>query len=128
LKINRIYHHYSKCEEYKSAMWQTSLGIDQELKIQQCFNFMSDTDVFEANMMLVIAEWPLSCEASLTNRSINQVAWLGQAAAAIGIDCPEDITKKAWALLDTKKQELANSAAKRQIKKWKESHLDKNYA
>lgn len=128
MKIKRIYHHYSKCEEYKSVMWQASIGIDQELKIKQCINFMSDTDVFEAHMMLVVANWPISCEANFTNGSINQVAWLGQAAAALGIECPEDITKKAWGLLETGKQNLANEAAKRQIKKWKDSYLEKIYA
>jgi hypothetical protein len=104
------------------------MGIDQELKIQQCVNFMSDTDVFEAHMMLVISEWPMSCEANFTNGSINQVAWLGQAAAAIGIDSPEDITKKAWGMLSSEKQDLANIAARRQIKKWKDAHLEKIYA
>jgi hypothetical protein len=89
---------------------------------------MSDTDVFEANMMLVVSEWPLSCEANFTNGSINQVAWLGQAAAAIGIECPEDITKLAWGKLEKEKQDLANSAAKRQIKKWKDDYLEKKYA
>lgn len=109
-------------------MWQTSLGIDQEAKINQCVRFMSDTDVFECFMMTVISDWPLSCEVSFTNPQINQVAWLGQAAAAIGIACPEDITKKAWGLLAEEKQIKANEAAKRNIKKWKDAYLEKEYA
>lgn len=109
-------------------MWQTSLGIDREAKINQCVKFMSDTDVFECFMMTVISDWPLSCEASLTNPQINQIAWLGQAAAAIGIECPEDITKKAWGLLAEEKQIKANEAAKRNIKKWKDDYLEREYA
>lgn len=109
-------------------MWQTSLGIDQEEKINQCIKFMSDTDVFESFMIAVIREWPLSCEVSLSNPQINQVAWLGQAAAAIGIECPEDITKKAWSFLSEEKQIKANEAARRNIKKWKDEYLEKKYA
>lgn len=128
MRIKRIYHHFSKCEEFKSIMWQTSLGIDKQEKIQQCVRFMSDTDLFSAAMKLVVNEWPTSCEANLTNAGINQVAWLGQAAAAIAIECPEDITKESWGLLDNEKQVLANNAAKMHIKKWKDAHLEKLYA
>lgn len=128
MRIKRIYHHFSKCEEFKSVMWKSSLGFDKKEKAKQCAEFMADTDLFSAAMMLVIAEWPLSCEASFTNTGINQVAWLGQAAAAIAIECPEDITKEAWGLLSYDKQELANDAAKIHIKKWKLAHLENFYA
>lgn len=109
-------------------MWKTSLCIDKKEKINQCLKFMSNTDVFESFMISVINEWPVSCEANFTNSGINQVAWLGQAACAIGIECPEDIVRDAWAILDKSLADLANSAAKRQIKKWKDSYLEKNYA
>lgn len=109
-------------------MWQSSLGIDKTEKINQCALFMSDTDLFSAAMKLVIVEWPKSCEANFTNSGINQVAWLGQAAAAIAIECPEDITKDAWGRLEEEKQMLANNAAKSHIKKWKDDYLEKIYA
>lgn len=128
MRIKRIYHHFSKCEEFKSIMWQSSLGIDKEEKISQCVKFMSDCDVFESFMIAVINEWPISCEANLTNSGINQVAWLGQAAAAIGIECPEDITKEAWGKLTQEQMDSANNAAKRQIKKWKDNYMEKIYA
>lgn len=127
MRIKRIYHHFSKCEEFKSIMWQSSLGIDKEEKINQCTCFMSDTDLFSAAMKLVIIEWPKSCEANFTNSGINQVAWLGQAAAAIAIECPEDVTKDAWGRLEDEKKMLANNAAKSHIKKWKDDYLEKNY-
>jgi len=128
MRIKRIYHHFSKCEEFKSIMWQSSLGIDKTEKINQCVSFMSDTDLFSAAMKLVVVEWPKSCEANFTNSGINQVAWLGQAAAAIAMDCPEDITKEAWGKLEEAKQALANNAAKSHIKKWKDDYLEKAYA
>lgn len=128
MRIKRIYHHFSKCEEFKSIMWQSSLGIDKTEKINQCALFMSDTDLFSAAMKLAIVEWPKSCEANFTNSGINQVAWLGQAAAAIAIECPEDITKDAWGRLEEEKQMLANNAAKSHIKKWKDDYLEKFYA
>lgn len=128
MRIKRVYHHFSKCEEFKSIMWQSSLGIDKDEKINQCVQFMSNTDVFESFMIAVINEWPVSCEANFTNSGINQIAWLGQAAAAIGIGCPEDITKEAWGRLSDLQMEKANEAAKIQIKKWKDKYLEKNYA
>jgi hypothetical protein len=109
-------------------MWQTSLGIDKKEKISQCVAFMSDTDLFEACMMRVVTEWPISCEANLTNSGVNQVAWLGQAAAAIGIECPEDITKESWGYLPDSIKDKANAAAKKHIKQWKENYLEKIHA
>lgn len=128
MKIKRIYHHFSKCEEFKSIMWQSSLGIDKTEKLNKCQIFMSDTDLFSASMKLVLIEWPISCEANFTNSGINQTAWLGQAAAALAIECPEDITKEAWGMLDSEKQLLANNAAKLHIKKWKDDYLEMLYA
>lgn len=109
-------------------MWQSSLGIDKAEKLDQCVIFMSDTDLFSAAMQLVVSEWPKSCEANFTNSGINQIAWLGQAAAALAIECPEDITKEAWGKLEEEKQTLANNAAKFHIKKWKDEYLEKEYA
>lgn len=53
MRIKRIYHHFSKCEEFKSVMWQSSLGFDKKEKAKQCAEFMSDTDLFSAAMMLL---------------------------------------------------------------------------
>jgi len=128
MRIKRIYHHFSKCEEYNGAMWKSSLGMDKTAMTEKAILFMSDCDIFEAHMMLVVSEWPLSCEANFTSNGINKIAWLGQAACAIGIDCPEDIVKTAWGSLTDLQRANANLAASKIVKKWVNDHLEKIYA
>jgi len=89
---------------------------------------MRDIDMFDNCMGAVISSWPNSCESNFTNASINQVAWLGQAAAALGCGAGEEITKSAWGLLSEDQMAVANAAAKRHIKKWKELYLENKYA
>lgn len=128
MKLKRVFKHYSVCEEYKSAMWDNSLVMDKELKISNAVNFMSNTDLFDAGMRSVINEWPISCEVNFTNPSMNKIAWLGQAACALLIDCPEDLVKTAWGMLSDDKRNLANNAAKKYIKQWTDIYLEKHYA
>lgn len=126
MKIKRVYHHYTKCEEFQSCMWKTGVVIDRDAMAKDAVNFMVNTKDFEAAMVEVIGTWPNSCELNFTNPSINHVAWLGQAACAIAIQCPEEITKSAWGNLDKLSQDEANIAAMNLVAKWKEEYWEKS--
>lgn len=125
MKIKRIFHHWQKCEEYKTNMWRM-VPIDQRENLQEYSrNLMIEHDVFEEVCKKVVDSWPYSCEANLTASSINHQAWIGHAACAINHNAPEDITRLAWRTLTEEQQDLANKAADNAIAYWKEKHLKK---
>lgn len=123
MKIKRVFHHYEKCEEYKSNMWRI-LPINQRDDAQEhSRNLMIEDDAFEEACKRVVREWPFSCEAALTASTMNHQAWIGHAACALNHGAPEDITRLAWRTLTQEQQELANEAADRAITYWRELYV-----
>ena len=74
-------------------------------------------------MVRVISEWPVSCENALTDPLINRKAWIGHAACALAMRCPEDIVRKAWGFLSNDEQFLANKQAEQAIRLWESNYL-----
>jgi hypothetical protein len=101
-------------------MWGEVSNIKEYLN--KAIKFTSDHVLYGRYMLRVINEWPVSCENALTDIKINRKAWLGHAAVALAIQCPEDIVRKAWSYLTKEQQELANNEAEKAIKLW-----EKNY-
>jgi ABC-type ATPase with predicted acetyltransferase domain len=84
--------------------------------------FTGDHKLYGFYMNRVIAEWPISCENALTDYHINRKAWVGHAATAMALGCPEDITRSAWKELSYEQQLLANKEARGAIWKWEDSY------
>ena len=74
-------------------------------------------------MLKVIEKWPISCENSLTNMDLNRKAWIGHAAVALAINCPESIVREAWGLLSNEQRLLANKKADDAIRAWERAYL-----
>lgn len=114
--IKRIYHPYWMWEESKSLMWSTVDNRDEMLKI--AIEFTGDHKKYGLAMFRVIKEWPISCEHNLSDTSQNRRAWIGHAACALEIKCPEDIVRQAWHHLTDEQRTLANKAADNAISAW----------
>jgi len=69
-------------------------------------------------MLKVVNEWHFSCEQNLSKIDTNRKAWIGHAAVAMAIQCPEDIVRQAWGFLTNEQQVLANNQAKQAIELW----------
>ena len=80
--------------------------------------FTGDAELYGSYMLRVTQEWPNSCEHNLTDRSQNRRAWIGHAAVALAIQCPEDIVRSAWSRLSEKQQIDANAQADAAIRSW----------
>jgi hypothetical protein len=63
----------------------------------------------------------LSCEQNLTKLDTNRKAWIGHAAVALAIQCPEDIVRQAWGFLSDEQQKLANKKAQEAIEQWEKN-------
>jgi len=82
-------------EDYQNGLFDTSTEND-ELCIREVKKlFKSEYRTIKA-MLSVIKKWKFATEHNLTNKSINRIAWLGQAACCFRIGAPDFITKKAW--------------------------------
>jgi hypothetical protein len=116
MKLKRVYHPYDTWEEIKFNMWGE---VDDKAEwLQKAIAFTSDHKQYGHYMLRVTREWPISCENALTDININQMAWIGHAACALAMQCPEDIIRTAWGYLTDEQRLLANKEAERAIQKW----------
>jgi len=120
MRFNRIYHPYWEWEELEFNMWGTVENRNKFLK--KAVKFTGNHKIYGRYMMRVANEWTKSCENSLTDYSINRKAWIGHAACAMALGCPEDITRQAWAELTDEQRILANREAEAAIQHWEKLH------
>lgn len=121
-KFKRVYHPYNKWEELRFNMW----GAVSNKKdfLSKAIEFTGNHVLYGSFMFRVIKEWPISCENALTDYNINRKAWIGHAACALAIQCPEDITRQAWKELSYEQQYLANAEASRAISSWENMYFE----
>jgi len=118
----RIFHTYDKWECHKSGFYKSKL-ID--LSHEECENkfieIMTNEKLFNESLNRVINEWKYSCEHYLTNKAMNRIAWLGQAAVCICSGVPSRYST-AWSKLNKEQQNKANLIANKYLNIW----LEKN--
>lgn len=114
--MKRVYHPIDLWEELPAGMWATV--SDRKAHLKRAIAFTSDHKKYGRFMLKVAIEWPFSCENALTDKKLNRKAWIGHAACAMAIGCPEDITREAWGHLTESQRELANREADRVIRAW----------
>jgi hypothetical protein len=119
--MERVYRPYWEWEEIEHNMW--GCVDDRKKHLKNAIEFTGDHKRYGRFMMRVIIEWPVSCENALTDDSINKKAWVGHAATALALGCPEDITREAWSNLTDEQQLLANNQARKAIQTWEHNYL-----
>lgn len=114
----RIFHTFDKWEAVDYGFYdqhhKTLTNTQCEYKYKQ---LLSDEDEFDKILHKVISEWKYSCEHNLTNKSLNRIAWLGQAAVAYKYNVPSKYSG-GWALLTEQEQEKANRVAFSHLNRW----------
>jgi len=116
---DRVYHPVNEWEEIEANMWGEVSNRSAFLK--KAIAFTSDHKKYGRFMIKVTTEWPISCENALTDKNLNRKAWIGHAATALALACPEDITREAWGHLTDDQRTLANREADRAISIWEAS-------
>lgn len=94
----------------------------------EAVEFTGDASLYGSFMLRVISEWRYSCEHHLTDEGMNRKAWVGHAATALAIGCPEYLTRAAWGKLSPRQQNEANAQAQNAIDTWVKAHEAKNQA
>lgn len=122
-KPGEIWHPWWLLEEVKHNMWGDVTRRKTWLQI--AIAFTGDAELYGHWMMRVIKEWPNSCEHNLS-KSGDKRAWIGHAAVALAIGCPEDIVREAWGNLSESQQTEANAKASYAIEQWRAEHAKEN--
>jgi hypothetical protein len=115
-RLRRVYHPYWLWEEVAHGMWSDAKDKTEMLGL--AIAFTGNSELYGSFMQNVIREWPYSCENALTDHSLNKKAWIGHAACAYALRCPEHITREAWGHLTDEQRILANQEADRAIRDW----------
>jgi hypothetical protein len=115
-----IWHPWHSWEEMRFNMWGAVKNRADWL--QRAIDFTGDHKLYGSWMLKVLDEMPVSCEQNLTKLDTNRKAWIGHAAAALAIQCPEDIVRQAWGFLTEEQQNLANDQAQQAINTWEKKH------
>ncbi len=116
---DRIFHTYNKWECYKAGFYNTVPpgGIKKDEAELKFAEFLSDTNLFGLVLEKIINEWKYSCQHYLTNKSMNRIAWLGQASVCYHTGIPSRFSS-GWNLLSVKDQDIANGVAYEYLNKW----------
>lgn len=116
---NRIFHTFDKWECHKAGFYASTKKDWTHEKCQEEFKrILSDQKLFSSILEKVIVEWKHSCEHYLTNKSMNRIAWLGQAAVCYYSGVPSRYSS-AWFDIPEDIRNEANETALKYLNKWK---------
>jgi len=119
---DRIFHTYDKWECYKAGFYATTKeGWSHQQCKDEFVRILSDQNLFGDILSKVIREWKYSCEHYLTNKAMNRIAWLGQAAVCYLSGVPSRYSS-AWFDIDEETRKLADETALHYLNKWLANH------
>lgn len=116
--ITRVFHTYDKWECYPAGFYESSLSDKTHEECKEIFKtIISTPERFSSALNGVITEWKNSCEHYLTNKSMNRIAWLGQAAVCYDSGVPARYAG-AWFEVPEDDRNQANDIALEYLNKW----------
>jgi len=115
---NRIFHTHDKWELVEYGFFNSN---HPKLSVEQCKHkykeFFKDLHLFKKLIYGAFEKCPNSCEHNLTNRSLNRIAWLGQAAISLKYQIPS-VFCSGYSLLSDEEQQSANDIAFVALNEW----------
>jgi hypothetical protein len=118
----RIFHTYENWECHKAGFYASRKeGMTQSACNHEYLRILSNEVLFSTALESVITNWINSCEHYLTNKAMNRIAWLGQAAVCISTGVPSKYCA-GWNLLNNEQQNKANEIALEYLNKWRDKY------
>jgi len=115
---NRKFHTFDKWECHKAGFYATKKEGKSTDECEQIFaDLLRNGDRFRQALNKVTSEWENSCEHYLTNKAMNRLAWLGQAAVCYETGIPSTYSG-GWSRLTDAEQRAANEIALEALNKW----------
>lgn len=114
----RIFHTFDKWECHKSGFYASKFdGMTADECERAYAEYLSNDELFRTGLQGVLDNWINSCEHYLTNKAMNRIAWLGQAAMCYSTGIPSKYCA-GFNLLTESQQEIANNTALEYLNKW----------
>jgi hypothetical protein len=115
---DRFFHTYNEWECYKAGFYATSKeGMTADQCKLEYAKILSNEERFKNALQHIIDEWKNSCEHYLTNKAMNRIAYLGQAAVCYDSGIPS-VYRGGFYLLTSAQQQKANEIAFEYLNKW----------
>lgn len=115
---DRIFRTFEKWECHKAGFYASKKdGMTKEQCENEYAKFLSDDARFKEGLDGVLNEWINSCEHYLTNKAMNRIAWLGQAAVCYSTGIPSKYCS-GFNLLNESQQDKANTIALEALNYW----------
>lgn len=115
---DRIFHTFDKWECHKAGFYATKKEGMTQVECEEAYaKYLSDDDLFRAGLRGVLDNWINSCEHYLTNKAMNRIAWLGQAAMCYSTGVPSKYCA-GFNLLTNEQQDHANEIALEALNIW----------
>lgn len=120
-KMERIFHTWDKWESFHYRFFDNNPpdGMSKKEAERLYFELLSNTQEFGRVLSEIIKAWPNSCEHNLTNKTLNRIAWMGQAALAYKFKIPAQF-RGGYNLLSKEQQAAADAEALKWINIWME--------
>jgi len=114
----RVFHTWDKWECFPAGFYESSLKDKSHEECQDLFiKVLSSKELFSKALDGLIHNWKNSCEHYLTNKSMNRIAWLGQAAVCYSTGVPARYSS-AWFKITEDKRNEANEMALKYLNIW----------
>lgn len=118
----RIFHTYEKWECYPAGFYESSVnGMSHDECKAKYKEILSSEDLFEKALNGVVTNWKNSCEHYLTNKSMNRIAWLGQASVCYLSGVPSRYSG-SWFEIPKDKRDQADLLALKYLNIWLENN------
>jgi len=115
---DRIFHTYEYWECHKAGFFASKKEGMTKAECEKAYaEFLSNDGRFREALDIIIVEWKHSCEHYLTNKAMNRIAWLGQAAMCYATGVPSKYCA-GFNQLTLKQQSIANLTALDYLNKW----------
>lgn len=115
---DRYFHTFDTWECHRAGFYANSKeGLTSEQCVNMYAEFLRDDERFKTALQGVITEWKHSCEHYLTNKAMNRIAWLGQAAMCYATGVPSKFCS-GFSLLTEEEQARANQIALDALNEW----------
>jgi ParB-like chromosome segregation protein Spo0J len=120
---SRIFHTFDKWECNKAGFYKTTPpeGMTKEDCKLAYRELLTNEESFRKALSNVIDNWNNSCEHYLTNKAMNRIAWLGQAALCYDTGISSEF-RSGFNLLTKEEQDKANEVAFEYLNIWAEKN------
>lgn len=119
---DRIFHTFEKWECHKAGFYASKFeGKTAEQCEQMYAEYLSNDERFKEGLQGVINDWKHSCEHYLTNKAMNRIAWMGQAAMCYSTGIPSKYCA-GFNLLTNEQQNHANEVALEYLNIWMQNN------